>query len=340
MTPDGARVGVVIPAYRVTPHILDVIARIGPVADRIYVVDDRCPDGSGAHVRAHVTDSRVRVLQHAENQGVGGATITGYKAALADGLDLVVKLDGDGQMDPVHLDRLLAPLSRGLADYTKGNRFHAPQLLKTMPWVRLVGNSALSFINKAVSGYWHVMDPTNGYTAINRCALQSLPLDDIDRRYFFESDMLFRLALARAVVWDVPLPAFYGDERSNLHVRRTLLEFPAKYVTRFSKRMLYSYFVRDFNVGSIWWITSAVCFGFSATFGGYHWWKSSQLGQPATAGTVMVAAMPVLLGFQSLIGALGIDVANAPTRPLRDVMGTLTERPAVAAPVTLEIVDR
>ena len=321
MTPEGARVGVVIPAYRVKAHILGVIERIGPIADAIYVVDDHCPEGSGAHVRAHARDARVRVIEHAANQGVGGATITGYKAALADGLDLVVKLDGDGQMDPAYMPGLLAPLSRGLADYAKGNRFHAPQFLRAMPGVRLVGNSALSFINKAVSGYWHVMDPTNGYTAIHRCALEALPLDRLERRYFFECDMLFRLALARAVVRDVPLPASYGDETSSLQVSRTLLEFPPKYVSRFFKRLVYMYFVRDFNLGSIWWITSVVCFAFSAAFGGYHWWKSSQLGQPATAGTVMVAAMPLILGFQAFIGALGIDVANVPTRPLSELMG-------------------
>ncbi len=326
MTPEGARVGVVIPAYRVKARILDVIERIGPIADVIYVVDDQCPEGSGAHVRTHVGDSRVRVIEHAANQGVGGATITGYKAALADGLDIVVKLDGDGQMDPAHVPGLVAPVSRGQADYAKGNRFHAPPFLKAMPVVRLVGNSALSFINKAVSGYWHVMDPTNGYTAIHRCALEALPLDRLDRRYFFESDMLFRLALARAVVRDVPLPAFYGDETSGLQVRRILVEFPPKYVARFFKRLVYMYFVRDFNLGSIWWITSIGCVAFSATFGGYHWWKSSQLGQPATAGTVMVAAMPLILGFQALIGALGIDVANVPTRPLSELMGMQTWR--------------
>ena len=325
MTPDGARVGVVIPAYRVKAHILGVLERIGPLVDVIYVVDDSCPERSGDYVRAQVRDSRVHVLTHAVNQGVGGATLTGYRAALSDGVDLVVKLDGDGQMDPAHLSRLLAPLARGDADYTKGNRFHSPQLLKSMPWVRLVGNSALSFINKAVSGYWHVMDPTNGYTAINRDALQALSFDELEQRYFFESDMLFRLALARAVVRDVPMPAFYGDETSNLQVRRTLVEFPYKYASRFFKRMVYTYFVRDFNIGSLWWITAIVCFGFSGTFGGYHWWQSSHLGQPATAGTVMVAAMPVILGFQALIGALAVDVANVPTRPLREIMTTLGE---------------
>jgi dolichol-phosphate mannosyltransferase len=320
VTPDGARVGVVIPAYRVRAHIAHVIARIGPLVDAIYVVDDRCPEQSGRHVRDHVLDPRVRVIEHAENQGVGGAMVTGYRVALAEGMDVVVKIDGDGQMDPAHLPLLLGPISRGHADYAKGNRFHAPHLLKSMPWVRLLGNSALSFINKAVSGYWHVMDPTNGYTAIHRCALQALPLDRLDRRYFFESDMLFRLALARAVVRDVPLPATYGHETSSLQVRRILLEFPPKFLSRFMKRMAYMYFVRDFNLGSIWWVTSAACFGFSAVFGGYHWWKSSHLGQPATAGTVMVAAMPVILGFQALIGALGIDVANVPSRPLSETL--------------------
>src|SRR5690606_26734158 len=134
---------------------------------------------------------RVRVLNHAENGGVGAAVVTGYEAALAEGADIVVKIDGDGQMDPALIADFVRPLLAGDADYTKGNRFYDIASLQEMPKLRLAGNAVVSLICKIASGYWHVMDPTNGYTAIHRTALSALPLRKIDRGYFFESDMLF-----------------------------------------------------------------------------------------------------------------------------------------------------
>jgi len=194
------RVAVVIPCYRVAAQVPGVIARIGPGVAAVYAVDDACPEHTGDRLARDCSDPRVRVLRHAANQGVGGAMVTGYRAALADGADIVVKLDGDGQMDPAEIERLIAPIAQGRADYTKGNRFHELEMLRDMPRVRLFGNSMLSLVSKLASGYWDVMDPTNGFTAVHRDALALLPLDKIDRGYFFESDMLFRLYTVRAVV--------------------------------------------------------------------------------------------------------------------------------------------
>lgn len=313
----GLRVAVVIPCFKVRGQILAVLDGIGPEVSDIFVVDDRCPEASGDLVQRTCRDPRVRVLRHEVNQGVGGATLTGYRAAVDAGCDVVVKMDGDGQMDPRYLRALVAPIADRAADYTKGNRFHSADYVSSMPWVRLVGNSALSFVNKAVSGYWHVMDPTNGYTAIHAAALRAIPFAKIDRRYFFESDVLFRLGLSRATVKDIPVPSRYADEISNLRIGRTLIEFPGKYMARLAKRLAYAYFIRDFNVGTVWILVSAICFLFSVTFGGYHWWRSIALGEPATAGTVMLAAMPFILGFQALIGAVQFDVSNTPSIPLQ-----------------------
>lgn len=184
-------VAVVIPSYKVKDHILSVLNRIGPIVSRIYVVDDKCPQGTGKFVAEQCRDPRVAVLFHDVNQGVGGAMITGYRRALADGAEVVVKLDGDGQMDPDLIPTFVSPIERGVADYTKGNRFYAIENLEGMPFVRIFGNTSLSFVNKLSSGYWNVMDPTNGYTAIHASALSALPLSKIEKRYFFESDMLF-----------------------------------------------------------------------------------------------------------------------------------------------------
>jgi len=315
VTPSAPIIAVVIPCFRVSRHVLDVIAGIGPEVGRIYAVDDACPERTGALIEARCVDPRVRVLTHSENRGVGGAMITGYQAALADGADIVVKIDGDGQMDPAFIARFTRPIASGNADYTKGNRFHDLEDTQAMPRVRLFGNALLSLVNKVASGYWDVMDPTNGYTAIHRCALAALPLARLDHGYFFESDMLFRLYTIRAVVRDIPMPSRYGDEVSSLRVGRVLAAFPLKYLRATVKRVFYAYFLRDFNAGTL-----QICFGLlvgggGVLFGLANWIQSAMTEVPATAGTVMLAALPALVGLQFLLGALQYDIGNVPRRP-------------------------
>ena len=221
-------IAAVIPCYRVKRHILGVLGAVPATVDRVYVVDDGCPDGSGDLVASQCGDSRVKVLRHATNQGVGAATLTGYRAALEDGATVIVRLDGDGQMDPALIPRLVRPIADGEADYAKGNRFFELEGLRAMPPLRLLGNSILSFASKLSSGYWNVFDPTNGFTAIHAAVLRQLPLDKLSPGWFFESDLLFRLGTIRAVVCDVPIPARYGDEESSLVVRRVVGEFAWK----------------------------------------------------------------------------------------------------------------
>jgi glycosyltransferase involved in cell wall biosynthesis len=310
------KVAVVIPCFRVSKQVLSVIAGIGPEVQRIYVVDDCCPDKSGDLVERECKDPRVSVVRHEKNKGVGGAVVSGYRRALSDGCDVAVKVDGDGQMDPTLIPRFLKPIANGHADYTKGNRFFELGPLRKMPAVRLFGNAALSFVSKLSSGYWDVMDPTNGYTAIHASALARLPLDKLDERYFFESDMLFQLGTLRAVVRDVPMAPRYAGESSSLRIGRVLFTFPPKYVARFLKRILYMYFVRDFNAGTL-----QLCFGlpsllFGIGFGVQHWVASGLTMERASSGTVMLAALPTLLGSQLLLGALLFDVNNVPRIPL------------------------
>jgi dolichol-phosphate mannosyltransferase len=310
------KTAVVIPCYRVRRHIGGVLAKIGPEADVIFVVDDCCPEETGRFVEETVKDPRVRVIFHAENRGVGGAMVTGYRAALEDGAEIVVKLDGDGQMDPALIPQFTAPLRQRTADYAKGNRFFHPDYLLRMPKLRVLGNTLLSFANKLISGYWDLMDPANGFTAIHRTALRLVPLDKIDERYFFESDMLFRLNVARAVVVDMPMQAVYADEQSNLRVRRVLCVFPWQYLNRFAKRVFFNYFLRDFNLGTLALVFGLPLVVFGTTFGLYHWITAHFSGTQATAGTVMVAALPVIVGFQLLLFFLQFDVLSVPKRPL------------------------
>jgi dolichol-phosphate mannosyltransferase len=314
-------VAVVIPCYRVSGQVQDVLARIGPEVHRIFVVDDCCPEQTGDFVERNCTDARVSVIRHADNQGVGGAMVTGYRAALAAGVEIVVKIDGDGQMDPALIPRFVKALAQGQADYTKGNRFYDLESLRTMPRVRLLGNAVLSLVNKVSSGYWDVMDPTNGYTAIHRTVLSHLPLAKIDRGYFFESDMLLRLYTLRAVVRDVPMTAHYADETSNLRVGRVLFTFPFKYLRAAFKRVFYSYFLRDFNAGTLQLLGALVIGGAGALYGAAKWALSIRSGVAATSGEVMIAALPVLVGVQFLLGALQFDIQNVPRDPLQQREG-------------------
>ena len=317
MTAASSKVGVVIPSFRVCNQILDVLDNIGPEVGRIYVVDDCCPDGSGKLVRSRCHDPRVKVLRHEENQGVGGAVITGYRAALADGMEIIVKVDGDGQMDPSIIPDFIAPIVAGEADYTKGNRFFNPEDVGAMPKGRLLGNAILSFMTKLSSGYWDLFDPMNGYTAIHGDVAGHLPLDKISKGYFFETEMLFRLNTLRAVVVDIPMRARYGDERSNLKASRIAGEFLVKHVRFLCKRIAYNYYIRDLSLASIQLPLGLILLCFGIGFGGWHWMESTRAGVAASPGTVMLAAMPLLVGIQLVLGFIGFDVASVPRRPIQ-----------------------
>jgi glycosyltransferase involved in cell wall biosynthesis len=305
-------IAVIVPCYRARAQVLGVLARIGPECRSIYVVDDACPEGSGKHVAEQCRDPRVKVLTHATNQGVGGATMTGYRAALEAGADVLVKLDADGQMDPAFIPTLVAPIRVGEADYAKGNRFFELEGLGSMPAVRLFGNSMLSFLNKLSSGYWEIFDPTNGFTALHAAVAKRLPWDKLARRYFFESDLLFRLGALRAVVTDVPMTARYGDEASSLSIGGALFEFAWKHVLNTTKRIVYRYYLRDFNFASLELVLGSVLLVGGAWFGVAQWLAGSRAGALTSPGTVMLAALPVLLGVQLLLGFLSYDMHNAP----------------------------
>jgi glycosyltransferase involved in cell wall biosynthesis len=310
------RIAVVIPCYRVRKHVLAVLAAIGPECERVYVVDDACPEQTGDWVESQCHDPRVRVLRCERNEGVGGATLVGLRAALADGADLIVKLDGDGQMDPAAIPRLVQPILAGEADYAKGNRFFDLDGLRAMPRARMLGNSLLSFASKLSSGYWNVFDPTNGFTALHAAVARQLPLAKLAKGWFFESDLLFRLGTLRAVVCDVPMPAVYQGEESNLSAGRAVPTFLRGHLVNTAKRVFYSYFLRNFNVATIELLAGSALLVFGVAFGAWAWLQGSLRGLPATSGTVMLSALPVLLGVQLLLAFLGYDLQNVPRDPL------------------------
>jgi glycosyltransferase involved in cell wall biosynthesis len=256
------------------------------------------------------------VVRHVLNQGVGGAVMTGYAQAIADGADVIVKVDGDGQMDPALLPQFVMPITEGWADYTKGNRFYDLTHITRMPAMRLIGIAGLSVMTKISTGYWSIFDPTNGYTAIDARTASHLPFDRISKRYFFETDMLFRLNTLRAVVVDVPMDAVYGDEESNLKITKVFFEFLGKHTKNFLKRIFYNYFLRDMTAATFELITGMILFVFGVCFGAVHWVSAVAAGTPTPLGTIMLSALPILIGLQLLLGFLNFDVANVPARPI------------------------
>jgi dolichol-phosphate mannosyltransferase len=326
MTPRMAHspvlIAVVIPCFKVRRQILSVLKRIGPEVGLIVVVDDCCPEHTGALVERESSDPRVDVVRLPKNQGVGGAVLAGYQRAVECGATVIVKIDGDGQMDPALISRFVTPILNGEADYTKGNRFFNLESLRSMPSIRLIGNAGLSFITKLSSGYWKVMDPTNGYTAIHSNVASLLPAEKLAKRYFFESDILFRLNTLQAVVWDIPMDSKYEDEESNLRVRRVLFEFPTLHLNRFIKRVFYNYFLRDFNAASLHLILG-VCLTVSGTiFGITNWIRYSGEGAFAPTGTVVLATLQLILGVQFFLSWINFDVTSQPLKPLYKRLGT------------------
>lgn len=303
-------IAVVIPMYKVKKHILQLINKIGDRVAHIICVDDACPENTGEYLSANITDHRVVLLRHKHNQGVGGAVLTGYDKALELGADIIVKLDGDGQMDPSYIPKITSLIADGRADYVKGNRFYSIEKIRPMPFIRKIGNIALSFITKLSTGYWQVFDANNGYTAIHAKVLRELPFNKIARSYFFESDMLFRLNTIRAVVLDFPMTAVYEDEASNLSVIKTLFQFPVLHLNNFIKRIIYNYFLRNFSVASIELFFGFVLLMFGMLFGSSRWLLSIESGVTASAGVVMLSALPIVIGFQLLLAFFANDINN------------------------------
>jgi dolichol-phosphate mannosyltransferase len=317
-------IAVVIPCFRVSRQILNLIANIGPEVQWIFVIDDACPENSGVIVEQSANDPRVTVLKHDSNAGVGAAVSTGYRAALEVGATIIVKCDGDGQMNPTLINALCSPILNKQADYVKGNRFYRLQHVVGMPWLRVMGNAALSFMCKLSSGYWQLFDPNNGFTAIHCTILKEIPLERIAKRYFFESDMLYQLNQVRAVVFELPMPAKYADEVSSLNPLAQVMLFTIGHARNFFRRCVYSYFIRGFSLASIQLVLGLFLCIFALLFGGFHWWHSIQSNTAASAGTVMLSALPLLIGVQFLLSWLNFDIAAEPRQVVHPLLAAAT----------------
>jgi glycosyltransferase involved in cell wall biosynthesis len=304
-------IATVVPAHNEARHIARVVETTPDYVDHVIVVDDSSNDGT-SEAAAASRDSRLIVLRTTSNQGVGGAVILGYRKAVELGDDIVVKMDGDGQMPPEYISSLLNPIIEQGYDYSKGNRFLASDSLTQMPRQRLIGNIVLTFLTKLASGYWHIFDPQNGYTAIKTDVLRILDLDAIHKRFFFENDILVHLNFLNARVKDVAIPARYGDEESDLNVLRIGITFPLLLLRRFVRRIYQKYVLRDFSPIALFLLFGVAMFLWGLIFGLIIWIKSYITGHPTATGTIMLALLPLILGFQLLLQALVMDIHETP----------------------------
>ena len=308
-------IAVVIPAYNVATHIHRVITSIPLKIKDIIVVDDASEDGTAAVVQS-TPSKRLYLLKHKKNQGVGSAMLTGYSYALELGAKIIVKMDGDGQMDPDYLPALIQPILDNEADYTKGNRFFHVKELRKMPLARRIGNLGLTFLTKLASGYWNVFDPTDGYTAIHANVLQLLDIKAIAKDYFFETSILLDLRRLQARVMDIPIPARYVDEPSSMSIAHSLISFPGQLLHGLLKRFYQQYILSDFNTTSIYSLLSLPLLLFGIIWGLVHWYISVNTGEVASTGTVLISVLPIILGVQFLTQALSLDIHNIPKRAI------------------------
>jgi len=310
----GNHIAVVIPCFNVAGHLPDVLRTMPDFVDHMIVVDDGSHDEPAAVVPDSICRSRISVVHHECNRGLARAMETGFRRALELGADVIVKMDGDGQMDPEALPRLLGPIVSGAADLSKGNRFLQADHLRGMPLVRLLGNIFLSFFTKVTSGYWNVFDPTNGYLAIRRQLLEDIDLSRLGPGYFLEISLLCEAYLSGAVVRDTAVEARYNGQPSSLSVGWAALAFPMLMARACARRVALQHFLRDFTPVALFLLTGLLLVGGGLSYGLAVWLHNSRVPQPTPPGTIALASLAVLAGSQLLIQALVLDIGSVPSR--------------------------
>jgi hypothetical protein len=279
-------------------------------AATVIVVDDACPQRSADAVEERFGSSdRVVVIRRAENGGVGAATKTGIERALELGADVIVKIDADDQMDASRIPEMEEVLgAHPDVALVKGNRFTDASVLEIMPKARFVGNAVLSILAKFASGYWSLLDPTNGFLAFNARILRTLNWRAFADSYFFELSVLCSLGLRREKLAEVEMTAIYSTAPSSLSIRRVIMTFPPLLAQAFVRRILMQYLLLDFNVGSLCLLVGAVLTTAGVIFGSQQWYFSIASGIARPTGDIMIVALTLMFGCQLLFAALLYDV--------------------------------
>jgi len=302
-------IAVVVPCYKVETHIEKVVAEIPDYVTSIILVDDASTDKTGEILdRLETENSKIKVLHHTKNQGVGGSMISGFQEALNQNMEVVIKIDGDGQMNIAYFEKMLQAVFEEKYNFAKGNRFFDRKMLRKMPTIRRIGNIGMGFLIKMASGYWNVFDPTNGFFCIHTSLLKRIDFERISKRFFFESSLLIELYYAGAKIKDIAMPAIYAEEKSNLSIWKTFFTFPPKLFKAFVRRIWLRYFIYDFNIGSLYIFFGVPLFFFGLIFGMIKWIHYANLQIAAPTGTIMLAVISLVLGFQMILAAIQYDI--------------------------------
>ncbi|AUC14578.1 hypothetical protein BTO06_05250 [Tenacibaculum sp. SZ-18] len=308
------KIAIVIPYYNASKQITRVVSKIPNWIASVIIIDD-CgneilPENKVREALADQID--FIILKNDRNLGVGGATKKGFKYAIDNYLDIVIKVDADDQMDLNYLPNLLKPLIENKSLISKGNRFKDLKALRNMPTARKFGNLGLSFLMKVATGYWHNFDPTNGFLAIKIEILREIDFSKLHNRYYFETSLLAELYFQEAKIIDIPMPAIYGDEKSNMNIFKMFFSFSKNLTVTFGKRIIKRYFLYDFNIGSLYLLTGLPLFIFGIVFGIKTWIESYLTNTFTPTGTIMIITLSLILGFQLLLQAVQVDILNAP----------------------------
>jgi len=306
----GCRVGVVVPAYNEEKQIDCVLETMPAFVDRVFVVDDCSADKTSDRVTewAARPKSRVELIRHDGNRGVGAAITTGYKAALESGMEVVAVMAGDGQMDPQDLPSIIEPVAEGKVAYSKGNRLTSGVAWQKTPHVRYLGNAFLSLLTKIASGYWHVADTQSGYTAISADALRMIDLDRVYPSYGYPNDMLIRLNVHNLHVGDVHVAPRYGiGERSSMKVWKVVPTVSLLLFTGFFYRMFQKYVIRDFHPLVFFYALGATLTLIGLVLGVIETWAKVTSGDIAIA-TIVLVALLLISGMQLLLFAMWFDM--------------------------------
>lgn len=306
---EGKKIGVVVPAFNEERWIRRVLETMPSFVDRVIVVDDCSADRTIEEVQSfQEKDPRVFLIRHNQNGGVGKAIATGYQRTKEEGLDVVAVMAGDAQMDPDDLLKVVTPVVRNEVDYAKGNRLFRGESWGIIPHYRYLGNAFLSLMTKIASGYWHIADSQCGYTALNREALEVLPLDEIYPRYGMPNDLLIKLNMQNLRVGDVSVrPLYHQGGKSEMRLSRVIPQVTLLLVRGFFRRLFYKYVILDFHPLIFFYVLGLVMCSLGFLFGFYLFFYRLFIS-PVAATSALFAVFLVVSGLQSLFFAMWFDM--------------------------------
>tara|TARA_Y100000589_G_C27197333_1_gene647539 strand:+ start:5516 stop:6463 length:948 start_codon:yes stop_codon:yes gene_type:complete len=305
-------VGCIIPCFKGNNKTITVIKDALKFVDYVVLIDDLCPNKIGEIASKQIKSNNLIIIKNIKNLGVGGSVKRGIEYLLSNNCDIILKIDADGQINPKLIPKIIEPIVNGTSEAVKGNRFTSLEDVLSMPKIRIIGNLGLSFLNKISTGYWELFDPTNGFIAFSSKTLKKIRLNKVDNRYFFESDLLFQCSLANVYFKQLPMESIYGDEISSLKPLKEISKFAWKHFLNTFKRIIYQYFILDFNAGSLDLLGCLSTGTITSIYYLYIKYIGLEKGFNATPAQANILAILIILTFQLILAFIYYDSTQKP----------------------------